>query len=99
MSTKRKPKLPSSELTSRRQVIRQLVALPAAFTILPLALEGRSAPHDHVVGMAAAHPCPGNWTFIGEMVVNGVRMCVYRDPEGVMHAVACGTSTPASTAA
>jgi hypothetical protein len=89
LSSQRKPDRNDSELVSRRKVIGQLVALPAAFSIVPLRLEGRATPHEHVVGMAAQHPCPNTWTFVGEMTVNGRRMCAYQDPEGGLHAVEC----------
>lgn len=89
MSTPRKPRRTSAELSSRRDMIRKLIALPAAFTLMPLDLQGRSKPHEHVVGMAAEPPCPPDWIYIGDLVVRGVRYCVYLDAEGLMHAVKC----------
>jgi hypothetical protein len=89
VSLPRKPKRTNSALKSRREVIRQLVALPAAFSIVPLSLGGRLTAHEHVVGMAAQHPCPTDWTFVGEMGVNGKKMCVYRDAGGGLHAIQC----------
>ena len=89
MSTQRKPEPLDSSLVSRRKIICQLAALPAAFSIVPLDLQGRAMPHEHIVGTSAQHPCPNTWTFVGEMIVNGKRMCAYRDPEGGLHAVEC----------
>ena len=83
------PKWISSAFVSRREVIRHLVTLPPAFSILPLSLAGRPEPHEHVLGMAAQHPCPNTWTVVGEMTVNGKKMCVYRAADGGIHAVAC----------
>ncbi len=89
MASPRKPKGRNSALTSRREAIRKLVSLPAAFSIVPLALGGNLAPHEHVLGMAAQPPCPNDWTFFGEMTVDGRKMCVYRDADGGLHAILC----------
>ena len=93
MASQHKPKGGDSAHTSRREVIPKLVTLPAAITNVPLALDGRLTPHDHVVGMPAQHPCPNGWTFFGEMSIDGQKMCVYRDGDGGLHAIECPSAS------
>lgn len=62
---------------------------PKAFWIVPVKLRSRVPKHSHVLGQAAAPPCPIGTVFTGKISIGTVNFCVYADKEGVEFMIQC----------
>ena len=62
---------------------------PKAFWIVPVKIKARIPKHAHVLGQAAAPPCPIGTVFAGKISVGTVNFCVYVDKEGAEFMIQC----------